>query len=344
MAKKLLVFLFSAIILGPPREIWKSIKGVARFIRRSPGMLFRVPIRIYKQIVRFRDWLLRVVERLQTESQKWKTTFTIIRSPYKLLTAMGFSPNMAVSLLVVGGTAAGGVVVNETILAEASFSGGSPGQYSAPLDKPIFASEQYNTLRVDLGTTRVSEMVIDSTALGTSFIGSAIPSPATTAIDVGGSLSNTSRLVVGELTFSRNRCKQLLLKDLNVHRMVVSENLSDGQSISVSPGNQMPLRVLSGDFGAESLKTAGGRYDRLWINVPSGTGYIDKLTITNNRSAGGACILQRMNIGTLTIHANETGSDSNLATKDMEIATTVNAKHLTLLENHETLISEMAPE
>ena len=106
----------------------------------------------------------------------------------------------------------------------------------------------------------------------------------------------------------------------------------------------MPLRVLSGDFGAESLKTAGGRYDRLWINVPSGTGYIDKLTITNNRSAGGACILQRMNIGTLTIHANETGSDSNLATKDMEIATTVNAKHLTLLENHETLISEMAPE
>ena len=341
---KLIAFLLNAIILGPPREILKSIKGLARFIKRSPGLLFSVPIRIYKQIVRFRDWLLRVVERLQTESQKWKTTFTIIRSPYKLLTAMGFSPNMAVSLLVVGGTAAGGVVVNETILAEASFSGGSPGQYSAPLDKPIFASEQYNTLRVDLGTTRVSELIIDSTALGTSFIGSAIPSPATTAIDVGGSLSATSRLVVGELTFSRNRCKQLQLKDLNVHRMVVSENLSDGQSISVSPGNQMPLRVLSGDFGAERMATDGGRYDRLWINVPSGTGYIDKLTITNNRSAGGACILQRMNIGTLTIHANETGSDSNLATKDMEIATTVNAKHLTLLENHETLISEMAPE
>ena len=341
---KLIAFLFSAIILGPPKELWRSIKGVARFIMRSPGMLFRVPIRIYKQIVRFRDKLLRVVERLQTESQKWSTVFAIARSPYKLLTTMGFSPQMSLSLLIGASAVGGGVVVNETILADASFSGGSPGQYSAPLDKPLFYNETYNTLRVDLGTTRVSELVIDSTALGTSFIGSAIPSPATTAIDVGGSLSATSRLVVGELTFSRNRCKQLQLKDLNVHRMVVSENLSDGQSISVSPGNQMPLRVLSGDFGAERMATDGGRYDRLWINVPTGTGYIDQLKITNNRSAGGACILQRMNIGTLTIANNEIGADSNLATKDFEIATTVNAKHLTLLENHETLISEMAPE
>ena len=341
---KLIAFLFNAIILGPPRELWKSIKGVARFIKLAPGRLFSVPARLYRRIIRVRNKLLAVVEYLQAESNKWRTVFNVVKSPYTTLRWLGVSPNLAGALLVSTAGLGGGVIVNETILADASFSGGSPGQYSAPLDKPLFYNETYNTLRVDLGSTRVSELIIDSTALGTSFIGSAIPSPATTAIDVGGSLSATSRLVVGELTFSRNRCKQLQLKDLNVHRMVVSENLSDGQSISVSPGNQMPLRVLSGDFGAERMATDGGRYDRLWINVPTGTGYIDQLKITNNRSAGGACILQRMNIGTLTIANNEIGADSNLATKDFEIATTVNAKHLTLLENHETLISEMAPE
>ena len=126
---KLIAFLFNAIILGPPRELWKSIKGVARFIKLAPGRLFSVPARLYRRIIRVRNKLLAVVEYLQAESNKWRTVFNVVKSPYTTLRWLGVSPNLAGALLVSTAGLGGGVIVNEPILADASFSGGSPGQY-----------------------------------------------------------------------------------------------------------------------------------------------------------------------------------------------------------------------
>ena len=66
--------------------------------------------------------MLAKIEYLNSESAKWKTTFKIMMSPYSFLRAMGLSPQMAIGLLAVGGTAGTGVVVNETVLAERSFT------------------------------------------------------------------------------------------------------------------------------------------------------------------------------------------------------------------------------
>ena len=100
----------------------------------------------------------------------------VLRSPYSLLRTMGFSPQMAVSFLVAGSAVGGGVVVNETILAERSFNRGDSGVYTAPLDAPTEYVEGSNTLRIDLGSTPVRAITIENVSVGTVFTGSALPS------------------------------------------------------------------------------------------------------------------------------------------------------------------------
>ena len=90
----------------------------------------------YRKLRTGRDWLLAKIEYLNSESAKWKRTFQIMRSPYSFLRMMGFSPQMAIGLIAVGGTAGTGVVVNETILAERSFQNGDAGIYAAPHNTP----------------------------------------------------------------------------------------------------------------------------------------------------------------------------------------------------------------
>lgn len=103
-------------------------------IRSFPSKI----IAAYKRVCIWRDWIFAKIEYLNGESAKWRRAFTIAKSPYSLLRAMGFSPQMAIGLLAVGSTAGTGVVVNETVLAERSFSNGDSGVYLAPLDAPTF--------------------------------------------------------------------------------------------------------------------------------------------------------------------------------------------------------------
>ena len=66
---------------------------------------------------------------------------------------MGLNPAAAISLLVGASTVGGGVIVNETILADRSFNRGDSGVYAAslvgngelPLDVPTEYVEGYNT-------------------------------------------------------------------------------------------------------------------------------------------------------------------------------------------------------
>ena len=83
--------------------------------RTAPKAVLRSPIALYKKITVWRNWLLAKITYLNEESAKWKTTFKIMMSPYTLLRALGFSPQMAIGLLAGGGTAGSGVVINETV-------------------------------------------------------------------------------------------------------------------------------------------------------------------------------------------------------------------------------------
>ena len=161
------------IISYPFRMVYRGVKGAAWFVYRcirkfirgvlaTPMAILRSPIKAYRGIVKARNWLLAKIEYLQSESAKWKATFNIIKSPYSLLRSFGLSPQMAASFLLAGSAVGGGVVVNETILAERSFSGGDSGIYAAsvlgadfPLDVPTEYVEGQNTLRIDLGSTPV---------------------------------------------------------------------------------------------------------------------------------------------------------------------------------------------
>ena len=332
-------------IVLPYRGIRWLVRFIVEFCRRvfraivaTPGLIFvHGPVGIYRRIVRLRNWALAKVEYLQSESAKWKTTFNILKSPYSLLRAFGLSPQMATSLLLAGSVAGGGVVAAE-VMKPPSFAAGDTGIYSAPSDIPTFFSPEYNTLRVDLGTTPVKNLEISSVSIGTAFAGSALPSGATTTIDVGGSASASTYLIIGEMEFSKNRCETLELKDINVFNLRIMDNSSDGQSIAPTASSGIRNRaVLGGYVMAQDMSTEGGLYDRILIQAPNSgvNGQVDNLVLSNIYTKGGACVLNRIRGGTLTVKLNEIGGDSNLATKAFTVATDVKATNITNTGNVE---------
>jgi len=319
---------------------WKNLKA-------APMGVVRSPIRAYRRITVWRNWILDKIEYLNAESARWKTAFNIAKSPYSLLRALGFSPQMAIGLLALGGTAGGGVVVNETLLAEKSFANGDPGHYEAPVDLPYFTDEKQNTLRIDLGNTPVREITIENVSVGTAFTGSALPSGEQNVVQVSGNTisgGTNTRLEIGELIFEKSRCKKLTLTDIQAHTLIVVGNASDGQSIAPSPGTSRMRAIGGGHHQASEMVTSGGTYDRLWIQAPTSgvNGKVGTLRLSNLLTKGGECVLSKMNVGTVRIELNEVGMGNGFATKEFVIATSVTAANMTISDNVEVTIAEPA--
>ena len=329
---------------------WKTIKA-------SPRAIINSPMAAYRKLRAGRDWLIAKVEYLNGESAKWRRAFNVMKSPYSFLRMMGFSPQMAVGLIAVGGTAGTGVVVNETILAERSFANGDAGIYAAPHNTPDPTleatmkwreeNEEDNTLRIVLGTTPVREIKIENVSVGTVYTNSALPSGKTEVMLIEGtdvSGGTATRLEIGELIFEKNRCKKLEFDDIKAHTINVIGNASDGQSINTSPGTARMRGIGGGHHQAEAMITSGGLYDRIWIDAPTSAvnGKIGKLHLSNIYTKGGPCVLRQMDIGTLTIQLNETGAGDGYATKDFEIKAGVTGANWNVTDNVEVSISEPA--
>ena len=329
------------LAFAPFKLLWLFFKHLGLAIWATPAILWRLPVKMYKGLVKARNWTLDKVNYLEQESQKWKNTFTLLKSPYTILLKMGFSPQMAASLLIGTSAVGGGVVVNETILTEKSFANGDAGIYAAPTDVPVMWNETFNTLRIDLGATPVKEIEITDVSVGDIYTNSALPSGATTTIDIGGNGTSNTYLEVGTLEFSKNRCDTLLLTDVKAHRLIIEGNASDGQSIAPSAGTIRDRAILGGNHMAAKMNTKGGTYDRVWINAQGSgiNGKIDNLVISNAYTRGGACWLHRIKAGTISILQNEIGGDSNLATKAFQIETSVSGQIITNNNNVEIVMA-----
>jgi len=284
------------------------------------------------------------VEYLQSESGKWRAIFNVAKSPYSFLRMMGLSPQMATGLLVAGSTVGGGVVVNETVFAERSFARGDSGIYSAPSDIPTSYSEDDNTLRINLGSVPVGEIVIEDVTLGTAYTGSTLPAQQTSVILVGGTAASTgfteTFLEVGHLIIDRWRCTTFELSDIEVHTLNVIGNASDGQSISPVPG--VPRRRgIGGGNRADSMQTSGGYYDQLVIAAPTSAknGKVDALRLSNLYTKGGLCKVSRVKADRIDVLLNEVGAGNGFASKEFVIATSVVYKTALIEDNVETTIS-----
>ena len=341
-----------------------------RGFKAAPMAVVRSPIRAYRRVTVWRNWVLNKIEYLNSESAKWKTTFKILMSPYSLLRALGFSPQMAIGLLAVGSTAGAGVAVNETILSERSFSNGDSGIYAAPAEQPSPTLEQTmawrqenkedNTLRVVLGTTPVREIKIENVTVGTIFTGGAVPSSAytasggtaasSTAVLIGGSVvsgGTDTFLEIGEMLIEKSRCTTMYFDNITAHTINVIGNASDGQSINQTPGTSRMRAVGGGHHQAEAMVTSGGSYDRIHIDAPTTAtnGKIDKLTLSNLFTEGGSCSFDRMKIGTLTISLNEiggggtNGAADGFATNEFKINQSVTAAKWNVSDNVEVTIA-----
>ena len=333
----------------------RSIGKLIYAIKASPKAILNFPVKTYRKLRAIRDWIFTKITYLNEESAKWKMAFNIAKSPYSLLRALGFSPQMALGLLTVSSTVGGGIVVNETLLAERNFTAGDAGIYAAPHNIPsqtlessmMFRKEnkQDNTLRIILAATPVSEIRIENVTIGTAFTGSALPSGKTEAVLIEGtdvSGGTATRLLIGELIFEKSRCKSLTFSDINAHTINIIGNASDGQSINQTAGTARMRAIGGGHHQAEAMVTSGGTYDRIWLDAPTSAvnGKIDKLILSNLFTKGGTCVLQQMDIGTLTIRLNEVGDGNGFATKEFTIASTVTAANWNVIDNVETTIAE----
>lgn len=348
------------------RTWWRNLKA-------APMGILRSPIRAYKKITVWRNWLIAKVEYLNGESAKWKAAFNICKAPYSFLRMMGLSPQMAIGLLAVGGTAGAGVAVNETILSERSFSNGDSGIYSAPSQHPDPTLEQTmawrqensglgkedNTLRIVLGTIPVKEIRIENVSVGTVYNGSAIPSSAhhsaggtaaaATAVLIGGNLvsgGTDTYLEIGELVVEKVRCTQMYFDNILAHTINVIGIAADGISISQTAGTSRMRAIAGGHHQAEAMLTSGGSYDRIHVDSPTTAvnGKIEKLVLSNIFSEGGACVFDRIKVGTMTIQLNEVGgggtngASDGFATKDFKINQSVTASNWNVIDNVEVLI------
>ena len=335
-------------ILWLPKKILWALRKLCYGIVATPGVVAHSPVQLYHKTKIWRDWILGKIDYLEAESAKWKRTFQIIKSPYSLLLKMGFSPQYAIGLIAVGTTATTGVVANEA-MKPPSFAAGDPGVYNAPLDSPIFSAKEFNTLRLDLGTTPIGLVEISDITVGTAYTNSALPSGETKPVMVGGlpavvdpAFAQTF-LEVGHMTVDRWRCDTLTLTNIEAHELIVRDNASDGQSIAAVAGTPRD-RAISGGNRADDMFTSGGYYDQVKITAATTAvnGKIDRLILSNIFTKGGACVLDRIKAGTLEIILNEIGLGNGFATKEFTIATSVIYKSFVNEDNIETTIASPA--
>lgn len=347
--------IWGSTIAGSLLSILVSLIIYSSNPKQLPKLILYSPITIYRKMKIARDKLLKLVTYLNEESAKWRMAFNVLKSPYSLLRTMGFSPQMALGLVMAGGTVGGGVVVNETVFAERSFARGDSGIYAAslmgeslPLDVPTEYVEGSNTLRIDLGTTPVRDITIENVSIGTVFAGSTLATGTTTVVKVGGNPTATNfvatRLKVGTFIYEKSRCKKVTFSDINAHTIIVRGNASDGQSVAPSPGSARMRAVGGGHHQADAMITSGGTYDRIWIQAPSSGvhGSIGTLRLSNLYTKGGDCEFNAMDIGTMVIELNETGSGNGFSTKEFIVATTVTGANVSIVDNVEVSISEPA--
>ena len=319
-------------------ELWISWLLALQF---AWWAFLRSPLAAYRQVQRWRDFALEKYEYVQRESAQWRAIFTLGRLPFTVLRGLGFSPQAAGALLVAGSVATTGVVASE-IMEGSSFARGDPGIYTAPLDSPVFSAQEYNTLRLDLGATSVGNITIENISLGTAYTGSALPSGESNVIYVGGlpTSSNPSftqtYLEVGTLIIDRWRCERLDISDSEIHNLIISGNVSDGQSISAVAGTPRN-RGIGGGNRADDMTTQGGLYDMLKISAASSgqNGAVDVLRLSNIYARGGACTLKYLKVGTMEVTFNEIGGDESLSTKAFTVATSVIYKSFTNTSNVE---------
>ena len=344
-----------------------NFKAWWRAFKAAPMTVVRAPINFYRKLTVWRDWIFAKIEYLNSESEKWKRAFNIAKSPYSFLRMMGLSPQMAIGLLAVGGTAGSGVVINETVLADRSFSAGDSGIYAAPAQNPSATLEEEmawrkenksdNTLRIVLGTTPVREIKIENVSVGTVYSNSTIPSSAytpasgdaatSTPILIGGTVisgGTSTYLEIGELIIEKSRCTYMTFDNITAHTINVIGNASDGQSINTSPGTSRMRAIGGGHHQAEAMAHSGGSFDRIHIDAPTTAvnGKIDKLTLSNLYSEGGACVFDRMKVGTLTIELNEIGAGDGFAIKEFKINGSVTASVWNVQNNVEVTIAAPA--
>jgi len=171
---------------------------------------------------------------------------------------------------------------------------------------------------------------VEDTTLGTAYANSTLPSGETSPIIIGGKPATSSPAFVetfletSYMLVDRWRCESLIITNTEANKLIVTGMVSDGQSISPIPGTPR-MRAINGGNRADDMHSKDSYFDQLKIQATSSgvNGKVDVLTLKNLYSRGGSCIIDRVKANVLEIRFSEIGGDSDLATKNFQIADSV---------------------
>jgi len=281
-----------------------------------------IALKVYRTLRSGRDWLLAKVELVQSESAKWRAAFTLVKSPYSFLRAMGLNPQMAIGLIFAGTVAGGGVVVKETLLDGPSFRAGDSGLYQSPNDAPIFYDPEDNTLHLIIDDTPIGLVSISNATIGTAYVGSVLPPGETNAVIVGGlpaSGSIPETFIRTEyLLIERGRCTQLILDKIDAHEFNIKYNASDGQSITLRNGVMRRFSITGGEYLEREMRTPAGRYDQIKVHPSEGKiARVIEMRFTGLLTNGGPCVYSRIQAAVVDVILNTTGNGDGFLLKDL---------------------------
>ena len=73
--------LFLSILLLR-KGLKNSVVSFGRGLKASPRATIKAPMKFYNKTKVWRNWILEKVDYLQSESEKWRRTFQVLKSPY----------------------------------------------------------------------------------------------------------------------------------------------------------------------------------------------------------------------------------------------------------------------
>jgi hypothetical protein len=206
-----------------------------------------------------------------------------------------------------------------------------PGEYNLfgenPSLRSIVPPEQITqTLDLNLSGARIAHLNIEDVPIGADGLTNAIYVHA----DSG------QWIYTATTTFDNITCPSMTVSNSEIGTLFLLSNVADGNSFSLNVSTTTPDINLGSTRGESVIPTVTGSvYTHIDIDGGASGANIRRLTFSNIKARGGACLVDRLKTGALVIQNSTFGSGTGIDIADFVIATSTSIRTFTDTNNLE---------
>jgi hypothetical protein len=167
-----------------------------------------------------------------------------------------------------------------------------PGVYNLPVERSMVDAGVGNSLTITVPQEiRVTEFKLSNLHIGAGGITNVLQVASSTGDDIK----------IESLTIDGLSCPRLTISSADISNLIFTNNRSDGNSHAYTGGNPSQITIASERISQAYSVTNGASYDKIYISGGANGGKIKDLTITDVRVFGGYCLIEDIDVGTLTV-------------------------------------------